>query len=98
MTQIKEGRYVITVPIIWRTSMTENDPEATCLHVAKETFGIHTSIVCLEDELYADAISLLERVCVGKGIEFEFIDPEELQVKLDGRVAYVRIADTRKNG
>ena len=76
--------------------MYETDPDMVCLHVAKETFGKKAELVGLEDELYADAVPMLELVCLNAGREFDLVDPVEMQVCLDGDYKYVRIADARK--
>lgn len=94
--QIKPGRYVIAVPIEWRVSMYETDPDMVCLHVARETFGKKAELVGLEDELYASAVAMLEKVCLDAGKEFDLVDPVEIQVKINGDYKYVRIADARK--
>ncbi|MCP3669981.1 MAG: hypothetical protein GY814_06030 [Gammaproteobacteria bacterium] len=76
--------------------MYETDPDMVCLHVAKETFGKRAELVGLEDELYADAVPMLEKVCLDNGLVFDLICPVEMQVKIDGNFKYVRIADARK--
>jgi len=93
--QVKKGRYVIVVPTQWTLARWGADPDELCLHVAKETFGKYTTLVSLDDELYADAVAMLEKHCEENDRQFDLTDPVDMVVDIDLDPKYVRIADTR---
>ncbi len=82
---------MIAVPREWRVSMYKTDPDMVCLHVARQTFGDKATLVGLENQVYADAIGLLEKVCIEQGKSFELIDPVDMLAKIDDGYKYVRV-------
>jgi len=94
--QVKPGRYVIAVPREWRISMDTYDPDMVCAHVARETFGKRAILVGLNDEIYAEAVAMLEQVCESADRDFDLIDPVEMIATIDSGHKYIRVVDVRK--
>lgn len=93
--EVKKGRYVMCVPVLWRTNMHISDPEYMCSMVAKQTFGKKAKLVELESQLYAEGVAMLEKVCEDANSEFKMSDPVDMICKIDGDLKYVRIVDAR---
>lgn len=83
--EVRPGLRVIAVPTVWKVAGVDgHESEVICLHVARQLLGEQAELVPLGDEIYTEALELLENVCAEADRVFSIIDDENQVCQIGG--------------